>query len=85
MCSALTAHEDACHNLWIDAICINQSDFAERAIQVGQMHQIFSNAGIVYAWIGNWDTRFSSAFQKLEEPRANSELAFSFFHPNVHA
>ncbi|EMD59266.1 hypothetical protein COCSADRAFT_101677 [Bipolaris sorokiniana ND90Pr] len=49
-----------------------------RAIHVGQMHHIFSIASTIYAWIGNWDTRFGSAFQKLEEPNADSELALSF-------
>ncbi|EUC48956.1 hypothetical protein COCMIDRAFT_33630 [Bipolaris oryzae ATCC 44560] len=65
---ARTAHEDACHDIWIDAICINQLGLAERNIQVSQMHHIFSNASAVYAWIGNWDTTFSPAFQRLEYP-----------------
>jgi hypothetical protein len=38
--------------LWIDAICINQADLAERAEQVGIMGRIFSHAERVLAWLG---------------------------------
>ena len=38
--------------LWIDAICINQSDEVEKAAQVTKMHEIFANASLVLAWLG---------------------------------
>ncbi|KAI1073493.1 heterokaryon incompatibility protein-domain-containing protein [Whalleya microplaca] len=38
--------------LWVDAICINQNDHAERSSQVNEMRDIFSRAFMVYAWIG---------------------------------
>ena len=38
--------------LWIDAICINQSDEVEKAAQVTRMHEIFANASLVLAWLG---------------------------------
>ena len=38
--------------IWADAICINQSNTAERNIQVTLMRQIFSNATSVLAWLG---------------------------------
>ncbi|KAJ0280720.1 hypothetical protein COL940_006040 [Colletotrichum noveboracense] len=38
--------------LWIDAICIQQSDLAEKTHQVGMMRDIFSNAATVYIWLG---------------------------------
>ncbi|KAI8228459.1 Heterokaryon incompatibility protein 6, OR allele [Colletotrichum sp. SAR 10_86] len=38
--------------LWIDAICIQQSDLEEKTHQVGMMRDIFSNAAIVYIWLG---------------------------------
>ncbi|CVL13465.1 hypothetical protein FPRO06_07799 [Fusarium proliferatum] len=49
---------DSDRTLWIDAICINQLDFAEREVQVQQMHQVYGNAKEVIAWIGkaNEDT-----------------------------
>ncbi|TLD19610.1 hypothetical protein PspLS_09620 [Pyricularia sp. CBS 133598] len=38
--------------LWIDAICINQSDLGERARQVRIMRDIFAKARKVLAWVG---------------------------------
>jgi Heterokaryon incompatibility protein (HET) len=38
--------------LWIDAICINQSDVHERNCQVSRMGDIYSQAARVVAWIG---------------------------------
>jgi hypothetical protein len=41
--------------LWVDAICINQSDVKERNHQVGMMRQIYSNAQSVSVWLGEAD------------------------------
>ncbi|KAH6681623.1 heterokaryon incompatibility protein-domain-containing protein [Halenospora varia] len=38
--------------LWIDAICINQTDLDEKAVQVPLMHQIYSKAASVVVWMG---------------------------------
>ncbi|KAI1378045.1 heterokaryon incompatibility protein-domain-containing protein [Hypoxylon crocopeplum] len=38
--------------LWIDSICINQMDNAEKSTQVAMMGQIYSNATCVLAWLG---------------------------------
>lgn len=38
--------------LWIDAICINQSDEAEKAAQVAQMDVVYSRAAQVLGWLG---------------------------------
>lgn len=37
--------------LWIDAICINQSDLEEKSHQVSLMGKIYSNARIVTIWL----------------------------------
>ena len=37
---------------WIDAICINQEDLAERASQVRRMHRVYGTAVQVWAWVG---------------------------------
>lgn len=37
---------------WVDSICINQSDFDERASQVSLMTQIYSQAESVTIWLG---------------------------------
>ncbi|KAK5120411.1 hypothetical protein LTR85_006350 [Meristemomyces frigidus] len=44
--------EDRERRLWIDAVCVNQQDLAERGSQMKQMASIFSQADLVIAWIG---------------------------------
>lgn len=39
-------------DFWLDAICINQDDQAERGHQAALMGEIYSAASIVYAYIG---------------------------------
>jgi len=41
--------------LWVDAICINQSDGDERSSQVGLMSDIYSQADLIIAWLGPED------------------------------
>jgi hypothetical protein len=41
--------------LWIDALCINQIDAAERGSQVSSMKQIFAGATSVWIWLGESD------------------------------
>jgi hypothetical protein len=38
--------------LWVDSICINQSDEEEKSHQVAIMRDIFANAHRVYIWLG---------------------------------
>ena len=38
--------------IWIDAVCINQSDVAERNSQVSQMAQIYKKASALLVWLG---------------------------------
>lgn len=40
-------------SFWVDAICVDQSNAAERAMQVEMMEHIFSTADTVYAWLGS--------------------------------
>jgi len=44
--------EDRRRTLWIDAICINQKDTAERTSQVALMGGIYSRASQVVIWLG---------------------------------
>lgn len=41
--------------MWIDAICINQSDNLEKNHQVNMMGRIFTTAGCVISWLGEED------------------------------
>jgi len=52
--------------LWIDAICINQSDNREKNHQVMRMKDIYANAVEVIIWIGKPDNLSGIAFDTLE-------------------
>jgi hypothetical protein len=41
--------------LWVDAICINQSDAAEKKVQIGIMGEIYIKVQQVRAWLGEHD------------------------------
>jgi len=51
--------------LWVDAICINQGNDAEKSHQV-LMRDIYANASRVVAWIGKPDSLSGPAFDTLE-------------------
>lgn len=53
--------------LWIDALCINQTDNTEKKIQVARMNQIFGNAAEVLAWLGTGDARAVSVIRDIEK------------------
>jgi hypothetical protein len=45
-----------CRFIWIDQVCINQNDLQERSQQVSIMRDIYSQAGLVNAWLGVTDS-----------------------------
>src|SRR5436305_4814257 len=45
-------HETDTLTLWIDQVCINQKDTAEKAKQVVLMGDVYSNANKVVVWLG---------------------------------
>ncbi|KAH8781806.1 heterokaryon incompatibility protein-domain-containing protein [Hyaloscypha sp. PMI_1271] len=51
--------------LWIDAICINQDDVAERSEQVKKMASIYGSAQLVILWLGEEAHQSSSAIKTL--------------------
>ncbi|XPS98678.1 hypothetical protein M3J09_007874 [Ascochyta lentis] len=50
--------------LWIDAVCIDQTNVKERSHQVSRMNDIYSRASNVVVWLG--------------EPRTDAAFAFDF-------
>lgn len=52
--------------LWIDALCINQLDLLERNHQVSQMGSIYTNAKLIYAWLGPEADDSDSIFEYLQ-------------------
>ena len=55
--------------IWIDAICINQADIAERNTQVQMMRSIYSNTSVMNAWLGREDSESELAMAFLESFR----------------
>ncbi|KAF2119366.1 heterokaryon incompatibility protein-domain-containing protein [Lophiotrema nucula] len=52
--------------LWVDGICINQDDIAERAKQVGCMKDIYERAAIVFIWLGESNKLSERGFNELQ-------------------
>lgn len=52
---------DRSHYVWVDALCINQHNLDERAMQVSNMRDIFQKARRVLVWLGDCssDTAFA--------------------------
>ncbi|KAI1329926.1 heterokaryon incompatibility protein-domain-containing protein [Xylariaceae sp. FL0255] len=52
--AALRASRLPCkpRTLWVEAICINQQDIAEKNVQVPRMDKIYSGASPVIVWLG---------------------------------
>ncbi|RSL45980.1 hypothetical protein CEP54_014050 [Fusarium duplospermum] len=52
--------------LWVDAICINQEDKAEKSHQVPFMKNIYSKANIVFCWLGPPSKSIHKAMDAIE-------------------
>ncbi|KAK0755093.1 hypothetical protein B0T18DRAFT_400674 [Schizothecium vesticola] len=53
--------------LWVDAICINQADVAERSAQVRIMHRIYKTASRVLIYLGEGSVATDRAITILED------------------
>jgi hypothetical protein len=53
--------------IWIDALCINQSDLTEKSKQVLLMQRIYSQSADVLAWLGGSDTTARTALTILPQ------------------
>jgi len=49
--------------LWIDAVCLNQSDELEKAQQIPRMGRIYEQAKEVYIWLGPGHSRTAQTFR----------------------
>lgn len=64
--------------IWADAICINQDDPQERAMQVQSMALIYTKASRVVVWLGEEDEHSTKALQLIHG--AADELNSSVSH-----
>lgn len=60
-------------DLWIDAICINQSDTVEKSAQVQEMANIYKDADQVYGWVGELTQDAEEGFQLFRELTGRTE------------
>jgi hypothetical protein len=58
--------------VWIDALCINQADDAERGSQVAMMDEIYSNSRLVIAWLGR-ENQYTDGAVEMIHHLANSQ------------
>jgi hypothetical protein len=55
--------------LWIDAICLNQDDNEEKAVEVPLIHKVFANATRTIAWLGKGNAKTDAAMNFLSSNR----------------
>ncbi|KAL7924520.1 heterokaryon incompatibility domain-containing protein [Trichoderma austrokoningii] len=67
-------HQSQARLIWNDAICINQKDNPEKGHQIQLMHQIYSRAAVVCAWIDHNVQPKTSVFDDLENLGRGVEL-----------
>lgn len=61
--------------LWIDALCINQSDGAEKDHQIRQMGAIYTNALKVLVWFGESDDDIEKAMDMLCDMESKVDIS----------
>lgn len=60
-------HEDSERVMWIDAICINQSDDAEKSEQVKKMQFIYARTSHLVVWVGEASEDSDLGMRTLEQ------------------
>ncbi|ORY10184.1 heterokaryon incompatibility protein-domain-containing protein [Clohesyomyces aquaticus] len=61
--------------IYVDALCINQSDLVEKANQVRIMGKVYSNAQMVMVWLGVADDHSARAFQYMKKRTLQNQLS----------
>jgi hypothetical protein len=67
-------YEHASRMLWVDAICINQSDVKEKGHQVASMGKIYGDAWSVVVWLGQHKFAITRIIDIL------TEIVYGFRH-----
>lgn len=60
--------------IWIDALCIDQSNIQERNHQVQMMGRIYADASLVIAWLGPGGDFAMKTFQRIADAGTKSKL-----------
>ena len=70
---------DHTFTLWIDALCIDQHNLAERESQVLQMGKVFASATNVLVWLGESDPLSKKAFHAMKHDEPDQDGLESIF------
>jgi hypothetical protein len=57
---------DTTLEIWVDAVCIDQENLAEKGTQVARMDETYAKAESVMAWLGPATTNSSTALENLD-------------------
>jgi hypothetical protein len=63
----LSTQPESVGTFWIDSICIDQLSVSEKNIQVPRIRSIYSEARVVWIWLGTSSFETSAAFRFLVE------------------
>ena len=76
---------DSPTTLWVDALCINQSDVPEKNIQVPLMGAIYSIAKSVFVWLGPQADGSEEYFDSCNQITSESQSALSSWRIHTNA
>lgn len=84
---------DEPRTMWVDAICINQTDLSERSQQVAQMQNVYGKAASVVVWLGETSDDSELAYDLLKQaisiavdearPKSDSILHPAFYQTHI--
>lgn len=77
----LREHFTSANCLWVDAICINQNDIAEKGQQIAIMGDIYRNAKRVRVWLGHMPDGVADAMRKLVEEATSPHAVTTDYFP----
>jgi hypothetical protein len=75
----LARHKFTNEALWVDAVCINQTDNEEKSVQVQRMGKIYADALEVLIWLGH-NSNIVEYFDWINKPRSIMSRAISRMH-----
>jgi hypothetical protein len=78
-------HSDKPRRLWVDQICINQTNVAEKSEQVKEMHKVYKHTARLIIWLGEDDDESNQAMAILHNvfSRLERDGPLGFSHDQI--
>lgn len=64
-------------SIWVDALCIDQSNNVEKSAQVASMDDVYRRTTEVIIWLGSIDPKIDQAFRFLSEFNGTRDFNFT--------